>query len=210
MPYLTELPDTLSPETQAEIPASTRWVRFLCKALGLPFAGRLQLIQSMLCQALDVPSTTSFQDGFYSRRGRLHCGNHVALGDTHFFDRAPVYIDDYCGFSFRNVVVTSMHDVRDFNRVIAKPVILERNVWITVNCTILGGVRIGENSIIAAGSVVTHDIPGNVLAAGNPCRPVRTIERDTERKNFVSGHSGITGVSDVTILRGAEKSLLRF
>jgi acetyltransferase-like isoleucine patch superfamily enzyme len=73
------------------------------------------------------------------------------------------------------MVVTSTHSLSDFKRVIAKPVILEKNVWITANVTILGGVTIGHNSVIGAGSVVTKSIPPGVLAAGNPCRPIRDL-----------------------------------
>ncbi len=51
-----------------------------------------------------------------------------------------------------------------------KPVVIGRNVFISTRCIILKGVHIGDNAIIGAGSVVTHDIPANAKAAGNPCR----------------------------------------
>ncbi len=55
------------------------------------------------------------------------------------------------------------------------------NVWIGANSVVLPGVTIGENSVIGAGSVVTKDIPSNVVAVGNPCRVVREInDRDRE------------------------------
>ena len=55
------------------------------------------------------------------------------------------------------------------------------NTWVAARCTILGGVTIGKNCVIGAGSVVTRDIPDNSLAFGNPCRVVRQIdERDRE------------------------------
>jgi len=95
-------------------------------------------------------------------------------------DYAPIYIGNYVSFSFRNIIITSTHDSNNFNRVIAKSVIIEDNVWITSNVTILGGVRIGKNSIIGAGSVVVKDIPENVFAAGNPCKVVKKIQRIRE------------------------------
>lgn len=162
------------------LPRSTRWARLLCKALYLPLVSRSRLIQRLLCATLGIPASVSLSAGFYSRGGRLHCGQDCALADTTFFDYAPVYIDDHVTFSYRNIVITSTHDLTDFRRVIAKPVVLERNVWVTANVTILGGVRIGRNSVIAAGSVVTRDIPANVLAGGNPCKPIREIRRDVE------------------------------
>ena len=61
------------------------------------------------------------------------------------------------------------------------PVHIKDNVWIGAGSIILPGVTIGENSVIGAGSVVTHDIPANVVAVGVPCRVLREItERDNE------------------------------
>jgi len=62
--------------------------------------------------------------------------------------------------------------------VIAKPVVIERNVWIAAGVTIIGGVRVGENSVVAAGSVVTRDVPPNALVGGNPARVIRSIGDD--------------------------------
>lgn len=56
-----------------------------------------------------------------------------------------------------------------------KPVYIEDNVWIGEGVKILKGVRIGINSVIGAGSVVTKDIPDNVIAAGNPCKVIRKL-----------------------------------
>ena len=55
------------------------------------------------------------------------------------------------------------------------PVIIGNNVWIGDKCTILSGVTIGENAIIAANSVVTHDVPSNCIAAGAPAKVVKTL-----------------------------------
>lgn len=59
----------------------------------------------------------------------------------------------------------------------AIPVKIKDKVWIGGNVTILPGVTIGENTVIAAGSVVTKDIPANVVAAGNPCKVVKEVEK---------------------------------
>lgn len=61
------------------------------------------------------------------------------------------------------------------------PVVIKDNVWIGGGVSILGGVTIGENSIIGAGSVVTHDIPANVIAVGNPCRILRELTEEDIR-----------------------------
>jgi acetyltransferase-like isoleucine patch superfamily enzyme len=60
-------------------------------------------------------------------------------------------------------------------RPVSKPVIIEENVWIGARAIILPGVRIGANSVIGAGSIVTHDIPPRVLAVGNPARVIRDL-----------------------------------
>lgn len=60
----------------------------------------------------------------------------------------------------------------------SSPVVIEDNVWIGKDVTILKGVRIGKNSLIGANSVVTKSIPGNVIAAGNPCRVIRPLADD--------------------------------
>lgn len=59
-----------------------------------------------------------------------------------------------------------------------KPVVIEDNVWIGANVTVLKGVTIGKNSLVGAGSVVTKDIPANVVAAGNPCIVVKYFDED--------------------------------
>ena len=55
------------------------------------------------------------------------------------------------------------------------PIVIEDNVWLGYGVKVLKGVHIGENSVIGAGSIVTHDIPANVVAAGNPCKVIRLI-----------------------------------
>ena len=57
----------------------------------------------------------------------------------------------------------------------SKPIFLEDNVWIGANAVVCGGVTIGKGSVIGAGSVVLHDVPPGVVAAGVPCRPIRPI-----------------------------------
>ena len=63
------------------------------------------------------------------------------------------------------------------------PVVIGDNVWLGGSVTITPGVTIGDNSIIGAGSVVTRDIPANVVAVGNPCRPIRAIDAGDVRED---------------------------
>lgn len=75
-------------------------------------------------------------------------------------------------------IITSGHLLDPARRrafVTAKPIVIERNVWIAAGATIIGGVTIGENAVVAAGSIVTRDVPPNTLAGGNPARVIRSI-----------------------------------
>ncbi|MEN5115528.1 DapH/DapD/GlmU-related protein [Brevundimonas diminuta] len=75
-------------------------------------------------------------------------------------------------------LITSGHPIAPSQRragVTASPIVIERNVWIAANVTVIGGVTIGENSVVAAGSVVTKDVPANTLVGGNPAKVIRSI-----------------------------------
>ena len=72
-----------------------------------------------------------------------------------------------------------------------KPVWIEENVWISSGVIICAGVHIGRNSVIAAGSVVTRDIPENVMAMGTPCRPYSAIDQSRYTKCIVPGYCGV-------------------
>lgn len=64
---------------------------------------------------------------------------------------------------------------------IAKPVRIGNDVWIGGNVTILPGVTIGNNVVVAAGAVVTKDVPDNCVMGGVPARKIKDIENDTEK-----------------------------
>lgn len=133
-------------------------------------------IKRSIFRLYQLPPTASISREFHASAPLLKIGRQVGLSDTFIIAYAPITIGDNCSFSFRNIIITSSHDLSDFSTVIAKPVTIGRNVWITTNVTILPGVTIGDNTVIGAGSVVTHDIPPGVFAAGNPCKPIRNID----------------------------------
>ena len=64
--------------------------------------------------------------------------------------------------------------------ILSSPIVIDDDVWIGARCQILKGVHIGARSIIAAGSVVTKDVPADVIAGGNPCKVIRTIIKTDE------------------------------
>ncbi|MBO9621047.1 MAG: sugar O-acetyltransferase [Niabella sp.] len=104
-------------------------------------------------------------ENFYSNHNLviLDCAK-VTFGDN-------VLIGPNCGF------YTAGHPAniqqRNEGLEYAKPITIGNNVWLGGNVVVLPGVTIGDNTIIGAGSVVTRDIPGNVVAAGNPCRVLK-------------------------------------
>ena len=97
---------------------------------------------------------------------RIDSACRVSIGESTML-AAGAYITD-----------ADWHDVYDRTQPIGQtaPVVLERNVWIGDGAIVCKGVRIGENSVIGAGSVVTKDIPANVIAAGNPAKPIKPLD----------------------------------
>lgn len=87
-----------------------------------------------------------------------------------------VYIGPQCGFH------TAHHNIhpklRNQGYEYAWPITVGDNVWFGAGVQVLPGVTIGNNVVIGAGSVVVHDIPDNVVAVGNPCKPVRSITEE--------------------------------
>ena len=105
--------------------------------------------------------------------------NLTLVDDTH------IYIGDCVLIGPNVTIATAGHPVEpELRRQTGQfnvPVHIGNNVWIGANSVVLPGVSIGENSVIGAGSIVTRDIPANVVAVGNPCRILREIgERDRE------------------------------
>ncbi len=115
-----------------------------------------------------------------------HLGNNVyANFNLTLVDDTHVYIGDSVMIGPNVTIATAGHPIEpEMRRKVAQfniPVHIKANVWIGANSVVLPGVTIGENSVIGAGSVVTKDIPANVVAVGNPCRVLREInERDRE------------------------------
>lgn len=155
------------------IPPKNRLILGLC---FLKFPLVIPGVKWLIKKFLKHCSNVDFYPGFLSLYGNIYAEN-VFLGDTVFFDYAPVYIGENTRLSFENVIITSKHRLNDFNIIEAEPIYIGKNVWITSRCIILGGVRIGDNSVIGAGSVVTKDIPANCLAAGNPARVIRYLKK---------------------------------
>ena len=94
-------------------------------------------------------------------------------------DTSPIYIGANAFIGPGTILTCAGHSLDPTERGMgvgtSKPITLKKDVWIGANCTICGGVTIGEGSVIGAGSVVTKDIPDGVIAVGNPCKVLRPI-----------------------------------
>ena len=123
---------------------------------------------------------------FHSNWGgrNIHFGNNIygnfnltLVDDTH------IYVGDNTMFGPNVTVATAGHpinaELREQGYQYNAPVRIGKNCWIGAGALILPGVTIGDNVVIGAGSVVTKDIPSNVVAVGNPCRVLRSVgEKD--------------------------------
>ena len=119
-------------------------------------------------------------------------GHHVHVGRNVYanfgltlVDDTHIYIGDYTMIGPNVIITTGGHpilpELREKGYQYNAPVHIGRNCWLGAGVIILPGVTIGDNTVIGAGSVVTKDIPANVVAVGNPCRVLREIgERDNE------------------------------
>ncbi|MET2825436.1 sugar O-acetyltransferase [Mesorhizobium shangrilense] len=117
---------------------------------------------------------------FYTTGGLdITVGRNVFVNQNcTFYDLGGLDIGDDVMIGPNVSIITSGHPIEPSQRragVIAKPIVIERNVWIAAGATIIGGVTVGENSVVAAGSVVTGDVPPNTLVGGNPARVIRSI-----------------------------------
>ncbi|MDQ6621498.1 MAG: sugar O-acetyltransferase [Pseudomonadota bacterium] len=118
----------------------------------------------------------------------FHCdyGSNIHLGEQVFFnfncvvlDALEVRVGGHCLFGPGVQLLTSLHPTAAATRrrlEYGKPIEIGDDVWIGAGALVLAGVRIGSRSVIGAGSVVSRDIPDDVLAVGNPCRVLRGLD----------------------------------
>ena len=116
----------------------------------------------------------------------VHFGKNVyANFNLTLVDDTHIYVGDYTMFGPNVILATAGHPIlptlREKGYQYNFPVKIGKNCWLGAGVIVLPGVTIGDNTVIGAGSVVTKDIPSNVVAVGNPCRVLREInERDKQ------------------------------
>lgn len=106
---------------------------------------------------------------------RLVIGNSCGFSGTVISAHADIRIGDRVKCGANTLITDSNWHPEDPRSGSPRPVVIGNNVWLGVNAVVLKGVTIGDNTVIGANSVVSRDIPANVVAAGNPCRILKTI-----------------------------------
>lgn len=119
---------------------------------------------------------------FTSGGTEIRVGRNVFINQNcTFYDLGGLHIADDVMIGPNVSLITSSHPIAPSQRrdgVLAKPIVIGKNVWIAAGATVIGGVTIGENAVVAAGSVVTKDVPADTLVAGNPAQVIRSIRED--------------------------------
>ena len=124
----------------------------------------------------------------------IHCnggGKHLDVGNNVYInfsltcvDDEWIHIGDGTMFGPNVTLITASHPLDPRLRAQGLqrnlPISIGKNCWISSGVTVFQGVSIGDNSVIGAGSIVTHDIPANVLAYGIPCKVIRSLKEASE------------------------------
>lgn len=117
---------------------------------------------------------------FYTDYGKnITVGKNVFINSGCCFqDQGGITIGDNALIGQQVVIATLNHDLCPEKRanMLPAPVIIGNNVWVGAHATILAGVTIGDNSVIAAGAVVTKNVPANSVVAGVPAKVIKNIE----------------------------------
>ena len=146
---------------------------------------RTKLLKEMFAE---IGEGCYIEPPFHANWGGKHCHfgknvyanfNLTCVDDTH------IYVGDYTMFGPNVTLATPGHPIlpklREKQYQFNMPIHIGKNCWLGAGVIVLPGVTIGDNSVIGAGSVVTKDVPANVVAVGNPCRVIREIdEHDRE------------------------------
>ncbi len=140
---------------------------------------RFQLLKEMFAELgegcyIEPPLHSNF-GGHHVHFGKGIYANYnlTLVDDTH------IYVGDYTMIGPNVIIATAGHpilpELREKGYQYNIPVRIGRNCWIGAGAVLLPGVTVGDNTVIGAGSIVTKDIPANVVAVGNPCRVLREI-----------------------------------
>ncbi|WP_367293749.1 DapH/DapD/GlmU-related protein [Lactococcus lactis] len=127
----------------------------------------------------EIDQSVSVFPPFSSDFGKnLHINKNVFINaGVRIQDTGGVWIDEGALIGHNVVLATLNHDLEPSRRqnLIPAPIHIGKNVWIGSNATVLQGVTVGENSVVAAGAVVTKDVPANSIVGGIPAKLIKKI-----------------------------------
>lgn len=119
---------------------------------------------------------------FHANMGghHIHFGKNIYVNfNGTFVDDTHIYVGDYTMFGPNVTIATAGHpilpELREQGLQYNMPVRIGKNCWLGAGAIVMPGVTIGDNVVVGAGSVVTKDLPSNVVAVGNPCRVMREV-----------------------------------
>lgn len=153
-------------------------------------AGQVKVIKKLFGTA---GKDVSVQPDFNCDCGQnIHVGrSFIANYNVTILDIAPVHIGDYVMIGPNTLITTVNHPLsakgRRERQAQARPVTIGSDVWIGGNCVILPGVTIGNNVVVAAGAVVTKDVPDNCIVAGVPARKIKDLNNDADDSQSLIG-----------------------
>jgi acetyltransferase-like isoleucine patch superfamily enzyme len=175
------------PEYPKVLEVVSRTIRL---SAGLNAATDVDQIRTQLSNIIGAPldeSTTVFAPlhtnfGRFIKIGKRVFINHACT----FLDMGGITIEDDVLIGPKVNLITENHPLDPGNRksLVLKPIVVKRNAWIGAAATILPGVTIGENSVVAAGAVVAKDVPDNTVVGGVPAKIIKTITLNVNEKNI--------------------------
>jgi len=127
----------------------------------------------------EIDKTNTIFAPFYTNFGRfISIGKHVFVNHAcSFLDMGGITLEDHVLIGPKVNLISENHPLDPVTRrgMLCKPIVIKRNAWIGAGATILPGVTVGENSVVAAGAVVSKDVPDNIIVGGVPAKVIKSI-----------------------------------
>lgn len=171
-------------ELRARYSRAVRWCEEFNAIDGTDYAAQYEHLKQMLGAV--------GKGAWIAKNFRCDCGRNIFIGNDFsgnynltILDIREVHIGNNVMIGPNTLITTVGHPLSPQKRrhymAQAEPVTIGNDVWIGGNATILPGVSIGNNVVVAAGAVVTHDVPDNTLVAGVPARRIKDLTDDTDK-----------------------------
>lgn len=192
---LTEFLDALNSGAPVEPESPTRLYMHTAIQTALKLTAELnsgyhtpEQVQKLFSRLIGKPVDEGFRlfPPFYT-----DCGKNITLGKCvvinsgcHFQDQGGITIGDGALIGHNVVLATLNHDEDPASRDVLHPapIVIGNHVWIGASATVTPGVTIGDGAIVAAGAVVTHDVPANTMVGGVPARVLRAVKMGSAKQ----------------------------